>query len=39
MKKFLETGQKEDIDITAWVQANPSLRFMPILENEIIKDY
>jgi len=39
MKKFLETGQKEDIDITAWVQANPSLRFMPVLENEIIKDY
>lgn len=39
MKKFLETGQKEDIDITAWVQANPSLRFMPVLEHEIIKDY
>lgn len=39
MKKFLETGQKEDINITEWVQANPSLRFMPILKNEIIKDY
>lgn len=39
MKKFLETGNKDDIDITFWCQANPSLRYMPILQNEIIKDY
>ncbi len=39
MKKFLETGNKEDIDITVWVQANPSLRYMPILKNELIRDY
>ena len=39
MKKFFETGKKEDIDVTVWCQANPSLRYMPILKNEIIKDY
>ncbi|MBQ9659181.1 MAG: terminase large subunit [Clostridia bacterium] len=39
MKKFLETGNKEDIDITVWCQANPSLRYMPILMNELIRDY
>lgn len=39
MKKFLETGNKQDIDITAWVQANPSLRYMSILKNELIRDY
>ncbi len=39
MKKFMETGNKDDIDITFWVQANPSLRYMPILLNTIIKDY
>ena len=39
MKKFLETGNKDDINITFWCQANPSLRFMPVLQNEIIKDY
>ena len=39
MKKFLKTGKKEDIDITAWVQANPSLRYMTILQNEVIRDY
>lgn len=39
MKKFFETGNKEDIDVTVWCQANPSLRYMPILKNEIIKDY
>ena len=39
MKKFLETDNKDDIDITFWCQANPSLRYMPILQNEIIKDY
>lgn len=39
MEKYLETGNKEDIDITAWVQANPSLRYRPTLLNEIIRDY
>lgn len=39
MKKFLKTGDKQDIDITVWCQANPSLRYMPVLMNEIIKDY
>lgn len=39
MKKFVETGKKEDIDITCWVQANPSLRYMPILKNELVRDY
>lgn len=39
MKKFLITKDKNDIDVTIWVQANPSLRYMPVLLNEIIKDY
>lgn len=39
MEKFLKTGNKQDIDITVWCQANPSLRYMPVLMNEIIKDY
>ena len=39
MKKFWKTGNKNDIDTTVWRQANPSLKFMPTLKNEIIKDY
>lgn len=39
MEKYLETGKKQDIDITFWVQANPSLRYRPTLLNEIIRDY
>ena len=39
MQKFLKTNNRADIDITVWCQANPSLRFMPILMNAIIKDY
>ncbi len=39
MKEYLETGNENDIDITYWVQANPSLRFMPSLQEEIINDY
>lgn len=39
MQKFLKTGDKKDIDITVWCQANPSLRYMPILMNELIRDY
>lgn len=39
MKKFMETNNRADIDITLWVQANPSLRYMPVLMNELIRDY
>ena len=39
MKRFLETKDKNDIDVTVWVQANPSLRYMPVLLNEIVRDY
>lgn len=39
MEKFLKTGDKKDINITVWCQANPSLKYMPILKNAIIKDY
>ncbi len=39
MKKFLITKNKQDIDITFWCQANPSLRYRPTLLNEIIRDY
>lgn len=39
MEKFFETGNKDDIDITVWCQANPSLRYMAVLKNELIRDY
>lgn len=39
MREFMKTGNKEDIDITIWCQANPSLRYMPILVDAIIKDF
>lgn len=39
MQSFIKTGNRKDIDITVWCQANPSLRYMPVLKNEIIKDY
>lgn len=39
VKKYNITRNKEDIDITYWCQANPSLRYRPILLNEVIKDY
>lgn len=39
MKTFLKTKDKNDIDITLWVKANPSLRYMDILKDKIIKDY
>lgn len=39
MQKYLQTGNKLDIDITVWVQANPSLRYRPTLLNEMIRDY
>ena len=39
MKKFLETNNKSDIDISRWCKANPSLKFMPVLKNQLIQDY
>ena len=39
MEKFLKTKNRKDIDITVWCQANPSLRYMPVLMNEVIRDY
>ena len=39
MEKFMETGNEKDIDITVWVQANPSLRYLDILKAKIIQDY
>lgn len=39
MKKYMITQKEEDIDITYWCQANPSLRFRPTLQEEMINDY
>lgn len=39
MKKYLKTNDKNDIDISRWCKANPSLKFMPILKNQLIQDY
>lgn len=39
MKKFLETNEMKDIDVSVWVKANPSLRYLPTLRQEIIDDY
>lgn len=39
MRKFLKTENKEDIDVTFWCQANPSLRYRPTLFNEMFTDY
>lgn len=39
MQKFLETTNKQDIDYTYWIQANPSLPFRSTLRNEIVQDY
>lgn len=39
MKKFLETKDRNDIDITFWIQANPSLKYRNVLKNQIIADY
>lgn len=39
MKKFLKTNNHNDIDLTKWCQANPSLRFMKNLQEEIIMHY
>jgi len=39
MEKYLETNNKDDIDFSFWCQANPSLKFMPVLKEQIFKDY
>jgi phage terminase large subunit-like protein len=39
MKKFLETKNKNDIDYSNWCKANPSLKFMPTLKEQLFKDY
>lgn len=39
MKKYLETNNMDDIDFSRWCKANPSLKFMPILKNQLIQDY
>lgn len=39
MKKFLQTNDKNDINIKRWCKANPSLNFMPTLKNQLIQDY
>lgn len=39
MKKYMITENEEDIDFTYWCQANPSLRFRPTLQEEMINDY
>lgn len=39
MKKYLITNDKNDIDFRNWVKANPSLKFMPSLREQLIKDY
>lgn len=39
MKKNLETNDPNDIDTTLWEQANPSLRYLPILRSALIFDY
>lgn len=39
MQRFLITKNKKDIDLTIWCQANPSIRYRSVLQNEIIRDY
>ena len=39
MKKYLETQDSKDIDYSSWAKANPSIFYMPILQNRIYKDY
>ena len=39
MQKYLITKNAKDIDTTFWEQANPSLRYMPVLRQQIIDDY
>lgn len=39
MKKFLQTNNKNDIDYSNWCKANPSLKFMPTLKEQLFKDY
>ena len=39
MEKFLKTKDRNDIDITFWIQANPSLKYRSVLKNQVISDY
>ncbi|WP_159641649.1 terminase TerL endonuclease subunit [Erysipelothrix anatis] len=39
MKKYWETHDESDVDITLWCKANPSLRYMPVLKHQVIQDY
>lgn len=39
MKKYMKTENENDIDFTYWCQANPSLRYRPTLQEEMINDY
>lgn len=39
MQKFLKTENEDDIDLTYWCKANPSLRYRKTLQEEIINDY
>lgn len=39
MKKYLETGNEDDIDFRLWEKANPSLRYLSTLRRAIVDDY
>lgn len=39
VKKYLETKDKNDIDYTIWMRANPSLIYQNTLKNQILQDY
>lgn len=39
MEKYLITNKKEDINFSSWIKANPSLKFMPSLKEQLIVDY
>lgn len=39
MKKYMETKDKNDIDYTYWIRANPSLPYRSVLKNQIVQDF
>lgn len=39
MKKFMKSHKRNDIDISTWEQSNPSIRYMPVLKEQVITDY
>lgn len=39
VERYLETGNRDDIDYSNWIKANPSLPYMPILKEQILDDY